>query len=101
MATSTEFRKVAKQLADLTVYYAIGLDSKGRSHHYDADAGQIVVCSSDRRGKGIRGSDDIEQRIDPPEWSTGAWDYIAFVRNEVEDVSWVETDAPEQAPEEN
>ena len=100
MATNDSgFGAAIDALADsLTVYHDIGLDTEGRSHHYDSDAGEIVVCDSDRRGEGIRGERDIEQRITPPEWSTGSWDYIAYVRDNVDGVSWVETDAPEEAP---
>jgi hypothetical protein len=82
---------------DLSVYRDIGLDSEGRSHFYDADADQIVVCEGDQRGRGIS-DDDIDQRINVPAGSTGAWDYIQFVREEVDGVEWAETDVPEVAP---
>jgi len=82
---------------NLSVYRDIGLDTEGRSHFYDRDAGQIVVCEGDQRGRGIS-DDDITQRIDIPPGSTGAWDYIQFVRDEVDGVAWAETDAPEEAP---
>ena len=88
---------IDRLLKDMTVYKYIGLDSKGRSHHYDPDAHEIVVCSTDRRGRGIS-DDDIERRIEPSPNSTGAWDYIQFVREEVEGLEWAETDAPETEP---
>jgi len=98
MATTNENAdSVIGQLADsIKLYHNIGLDSEGRSHHYDPAANEIVVCTSDRRGLGVRGDDDIQERITPPEASTGVWDYIQFVEDEVEGVEWVETDAPEE-----
>jgi hypothetical protein len=85
---------VEQLFEDLTVYRDIGLDTDGRAHLYDPDARQIVVTETDRRGKGVRDA-DIEQRIDIPAGSTGAWDYIQFVRAEVAGLDWAETDVPE------
>jgi len=85
---------VEQLFEDLTVYRDIGLDTDGRAHLYDPDARQIVVTETDRRGKGVRDA-DIEQRIDIPADSTGAWDYIQFVRAEVAGLDWAETDVPE------
>jgi len=76
----------------------IGVDSEGRAHFYKPGTHTIIVTSSDRRGKGVR-DEDIEQRITPPENSTGTWDYIAFVRDEVDGLEWDEIDAPEEPPE--
>jgi len=81
----------------ITVYRDIGLDSEGRSHFFDADEMQIIVCEGDQRGRGVS-NDDIVERIDIPPGSTGAWDYIQFVRSEVDGVEWVETNVPEVAP---
>jgi len=83
----------------ITVYRDIGLDSEGRSHFFDPEAMQIIVCEGDQRGHGVA-EDDISERIDIPPGSTGAWDYIQFVREEVDGVAWAETDVPEVAPDE-
>lgn len=91
---------VATELAaSVKLYHDIGLDTHGRSHHYSPKDHEIVVCNSDQRGVGIT-DDDIEQRITPGDDTTGVWDYIQFVRDEVDDVEWTEVDAPEQPPEE-
>lgn len=97
MATSNN--AVEQLVGGLTVYHDIGLDTDGRSHHYDPAENVIVVCDEDRRGVGIT-DDVISEHITPPEWSTGVWDYIQYVTDET-DVEWVETDAPTEPPEDN
>jgi hypothetical protein len=88
-------------LDSFTVYHAIGITDDGRSHHYDPDAHQVVVCKDDQyhASAGIS-SEDIDKRVDIPEHSTGAWDYIAYVRDETE-LSWDETFVDEQPPEDS
>jgi len=81
----------------ISVLHDIGLDSKGRSHHYDPAAHEIIVYCEDKRGRMARASDVVE-RIEPSPNSTGSWDYIQFVREEVDGLSWAETNAPEEAP---
>lgn len=76
----------------------IGVDTEGRSHHYKPETHTIIVCSEDRRGQGVR-DEHIEMRLTPPEWSTGTWDYIDFVREQVDGLDWEQTDAPEEPPE--
>lgn len=97
MATSNEaVETMGELLSDLTIYKRIGTTEDGRTHHYDRKAHQVVVCSADRTTPGIS-EDDIEQRIDVPENSTGAWDYIEFV-SEQTGHEWAETDVPEEPP---
>lgn len=76
----------------------IGVDSEGRAHFYDPDNHKIIVSSEDVRGRNLSES-EIVKEIKPPEWSTGVWDYLDFVTNEVEGLEWDEIDAPERPPE--
>jgi hypothetical protein len=79
----------------VTVLHDIGLDDRGRSHHYNPDSHQVVVGDDDYR----RGGDlAVVERIDIPEGSDGVWDYFAFVREET-DIEFVEKDAPTAPPE--
>jgi len=95
MATSNQaVDSMGELLADLTIYKRIGTTEDGRTHHYDCNAHQVVVCSADRSTPGIS-DEDIEQRMDVPENSTGAWDYIKFVSEDT-DHEWAETDVPEE-----
>lgn len=79
----------------VTILHDIGLDDRGRSHHYNPDTHQVVVGDDDYR----RGGDlTVVERIDIPEGSTGVWDYFEFVAEET-DIEFVETDAPTTPPE--
>ena len=79
----------------VTVLHDIGLDDRGRSHHYDPDTRQVVVADDDYRNGGDL---TVAERIDIPDSSSGVWDYFAFVREET-DIAFVETDAPTEPPE--
>lgn len=89
---------VGALLDGVRIYKDIGVTDDGRSHHYDPDAHEIVVCVGDSRGVGMDDG-DIQRRIPVPEGSEGAWDYVQFVREEVDGVAWTEVDVPEQPPE--
>ena len=79
---------------DLTVYHDVGLDSEGRAHFFDADAREIVVTNTDRRGQGVRNA-DVAETISLGEKTVDQ--YCRFVRDDA-DCAWVECDwAPEVA----
>lgn len=97
MATNDQFgRAIESMFSNLRVYREIGLDSDGRSHFYDPQAHEIVICEGDRRGVGIR-DDDVLKRLSVPGDSTGAWDYVRFVREET-DAEWADLNVPEEDP---
>lgn len=96
MATN-QTNAVEAMLQGVSILHDIGLDSEGRSHHYDPKNHEIVVCTDDKRGIAFN-NDDEEQRIEPSPHTTGVWDYIQFVRDEVDDLEWQEIDAPEEPP---
>ena len=91
-------KAINEMVSNLKIYHKIGTDTEGRTHHYCPKTHEIVVCRADRDGAGIR-DEDIETTITPPEGSTGAWDYIQFVRDEVDGLDWTETNMPETEPE--
>lgn len=78
---------VAESLLErLTVYRDVGLDTDGRSHFFEPTERLIVVCKTDRRGKGVRQSDIVETI---PVGEKTVVDYCQFVRDET-DTEWVE-----------
>lgn len=98
MATSNPTRDgLSKLFEGFTVYKNIGLDNQNRSHLYDPNEHEIVVCEGDVRGESVT-DDDILQTI--PANGKGAWAYVSFVRDEVDDTEWVDLDVPAEPPEE-
>lgn len=84
----------ARELFDgVTLYKDVGLDSEGRSHHYDEKSGEVVVCKTDRRGLGMY-DDDIARRMSGS-GDRDIQDYVRFVRDEVEGLEWAELDVSE------
>jgi len=97
MATNDVTQTVEAMFDGMVVLKDIGVDTEGRSHHYDPAAHEIVVFDGDARGD-TSGHEEI-RRVEVSENSTGAWDYIEFVEDEVDGLEWAETDAPRQPPE--
>ena len=73
---------------DLTIYHDVGLDSEGRAHFFDAEAREIVVTETDRRGQGVRNADVVETI---PVGEKTVDQYCRYVREEA-DCAWVEGD---------
>lgn len=83
MATSALQRAVDETVTP--VLTDLGVDTDGRSHHWHAGSERVVVCATDRRGRGIRDC-DVAETI--PAGGNGPREYTWFVHHEVDGVEW-------------